>query len=130
MFDISDLRRKRHLALFFLSAPSSPLFISIEEHACRIREKNTQVAVVCRVSLREVEDIYRTHRLTFDIFPDEECAVSSKFIKAEKGEEVAALFLADKSGVVFFQHVVRRFQNLPPLSDILKALSFMESPYV
>ena len=127
VFDSLDFKRKRNLVLFFSTYPPQDFLLVLEQASAQIREQNAEIAFICPMELSVVENIHRMHRLTYWILSDENRAVFSKFIQAQEREEVAALFITDKFGEIFFQVVVSGVEDLPPASDIIKSLMFIES---
>lgn len=129
VFDSLDFKRKRNLVLFFSTYPPQDFLLVLEQASAQIRAQNAEVVFICPVELSAVEKIHRMHRLTYWILSDSPRAVFSKFIQAEVREEFAALFITDRSGAIFFQAVVYRIEDLPPASDIIQSLMFIESQY-
>jgi len=127
VFDSSDLKRKKNLVLFFLTQPDSDFFLKAEEAYRVIKQENAELAVVCPLSIDQIEVFYRKNRLSFSILADEDGGVFSKFISSEKGEPVAALFIMDKFAEVFFHYVEKDAGLLPPFEDIIRSLNFIES---
>ncbi len=127
LFDSSEFKRKKNLVIFFLSDPQQDFLVKIEEAYGQMKEQNAEVAVVCPLSVAEIQNIHRRNRLTYWILCDETKEVFSRFIEAKKEEDVAALFITDKFADLFFQYVVNAISELPPLGDIVKSLVFIES---
>lgn len=127
VFDSSDFKRKKNLVLFFLTYPEPRFFLQAEESAARLRAQNAELFVILDVSLDAVEAIYRRNRLTFAILSDPKREVFSKFLSIKDGEAAAALFITDRFGDIFFQHVAFDPGGLPPFEDIAKSLEFIES---
>lgn len=128
-FDSSSLKRNKNLLLFFMTSISADYLFKLEEVGSDIKAQDTEIAVVCPVPLKEIEELHAKYRLTFSLLSDQSREVFSKFIKAGGSESVAALFIADKSGLLFFQHITSSPEDLPPFEDIVKSLIFVESQH-
>lgn len=127
MFDSQDLKRKRNVVLFFLTRPQPEFFTMIEGALARLREQNAEPVVVWTAPLSGVEAAYRRNRLTFAILSDEKREVFSRFLAAGEGEDVAALFITDRFGDIFFQYLAASSDGLPSFEEIVKSLMFIES---
>ncbi len=113
--------------IFFLSCGEQEFLIRIEDAYDRIKEQNGEAVVICPAPLEEIEGMYRKNRLSYWILSDEKQEIFSRFIESSKGEGVAALFVTDKFGEIFFQYIVETIKELPPFEDIVKSLEFIES---
>jgi peroxiredoxin len=127
VFDSLEFKRKKNLVLFFLTHPHPEFFLKLEESYRHLREQNAEVAVICVSPVGEIENHHRRNRLSFWILADPDSKVFSKFIRANAGEEAAALFITDKFGELFFQYLAPGARELPPMEDIVKSLVFIES---
>ncbi len=130
VFDSVDLRRKKSLALFMLSRPSTSFLLGLEEAASDMRERGAEVVVVCPCPAEQVERLQRAHRLTSILLADEQREVFDRFVEAATDEPACALFVADRSGTVYFRCAGESPDALPSWDDIKKAISFVESQYV
>ncbi|MFH0876686.1 MAG: redoxin domain-containing protein [Candidatus Omnitrophota bacterium] len=101
--------------------------LSLEQAQRLMREQNAEVLVVTRRSVGEIQNLHSQHRLTYRILSDEHKDVFKKFIQVADQEEVAALFVTDKFGEVFFQYFAADVVDLPPFSDVVQSLAFIES---
>lgn len=127
LFDSSEFKRRKNLVIFFLSRPEKEFFVAVEEAYALMKEQNAEAIVISPVSGDTLEEIHQRNRLTYWILSDGKREVFSKFIQASPGEGVAALFITDKFGEVFFQYVAPAIKDLPPFDDIVKSLNFIES---
>ncbi|MFH0877780.1 MAG: redoxin domain-containing protein [Candidatus Omnitrophota bacterium] len=126
-FDSSDFKRKRNLVIYLLTHPTLDFLLSLEEVQGSLREQNAEVLVVTQRSVPEIQNLHSQHRLTYWILSDEERGVLGRFVQAADQEKVAALFIADKFGEVFFQYIVADVADLPPYGDIAQSLAFIQS---
>jgi hypothetical protein len=113
--------------LFFLSDPSADLLLRIEEAHEALRAQNAEVVVVCPRRAEEVEEIHRKNRISFRVLSDPEGKVIDKFLARGSDESFAALFITDKFGDLFFQHLAGFPQELPSMEEVGRALMFIES---
>ena len=127
VFDSLDFKRKRNLVLFFSTYPPQDFLLALDQASAQIRAQNAEVVFICPMEPSVVENIHRMHRLTYWILSDPTRAVFSKFIQAEEREEVAALFITDRFGGIFFQVVVSRVEDLPSSSEVIKSLMLIQS---
>ena len=127
IFDVSDYKRKKNLVLFFLSAPDVEFFVRLDQHMSALRSENAQVVVISPLDISRIQDLYKKNHLGFLILSDEKMEVFSKFIARMPDEPVAALFITDKYGDVFFRYLSARAAQLPPFDDIIRSLVFVES---
>ncbi len=126
-FDSSSLKKKKNLVLFFLASAKKEFFLEVEEAYEEIKRQNAEVAVICPFSPDKIQEFYRNNRLTFSILSDENREVISQFIDSSGEEEVAALFMTDKSGNLFFQYLVNDLVQLPSLEEVIQSLALIES---
>lgn len=129
VFVSSRYKRQKNLVLFFLPHPSVEFLIRLEEVIPGFLKKNAEVVVISSLSVEEIGKIHRRHKITLWLLSDPQKEVFKKFIEAEEGESVAALFMTDKSGGLFFQDVAWQEVQLPRIEEILTSLNFIESQY-
>lgn len=127
IFDVSDFRRKRNLVIYLLTRPDEDLFLRIEESLPLLRQENAEVVVMVRSDAEILRDLCRKHRITFWLLPDPEGNVWSRFVKCSAQEQVAALYISDKFGDIFFRYLSGEPKDLPDMTDIFKSLQFIES---
>jgi len=129
VFDTVDLRKKRSLALFLLSQPASSFLVKLEDAVADMRAHGAEVVVVCPCGIGRLEELHRAHRLTSVVLADEQGAVFERLIERSAGESACALFVADRSGTVYFRCAGDGPAALPPWDEIKKAIAFVESQY-
>lgn len=127
IFDILEFKRKKNLVIFFVSFPDAAFLLKAEEAYARLKEQNAEMSVVCSLPLTEIESFYRKNRLSYCILSDEKREVFAKFLSFEKGEDIAALFITDRFGEIFFQYAAKVVSDMPSFDDIVKSLVFIES---
>src|SRR5512135_3557504 len=98
IFDVADYKRKRNIVLFFLTRPSRDFLVRAEEAAPSVREQNAEMIVVVPWSKEAIEAFHKDHRLTFALLSDSDGKVLGRFISAQPGGSVAALFVTDRYG--------------------------------
>ncbi len=129
VFDSVDLRKKKSLALFLLSQPASSFLVKLEDAVRDLRECGAEVVVVCPCGIDRLEELHRAHRLTSVLLADEEREVFDRCLEAPADESACALFVADRSGTVYFRCAGDGPAALPSWDDIKKAVAFVESQY-
>ncbi len=129
VFDSVDLRKKKSLVLFMLARPSASFLLGMEEAVADMRDRGAEVVVVCPCPAEHVEQLHRSHRLTSILLADEQGSVFDRFVEAAAGEPACALFVADRSGTVYFRCAGEGSDALPSWDDIKKAITFVESQY-
>ena len=130
VFDSVDLKKKKKsLALFLLSQPASSFLAKLEDAVVDMRERGAEVVVVCPCGTDRLEELHRTHRLTSVLLADEERELFNRCLEAATDEPACALFVADRSGTVYFRCAGDGPAALPSWDDIKKAITFVESQY-
>jgi len=130
IFDSVDLRkRKKSLALFLLSQPASSFLAKLEDAVEEMRQRGAEVVVVCPCGIDRLEELHRTHRLTSILLADEKREFFDRCLEASAEESACALFVADRSGTVYFRCAGDGPAALPSWDEIKKAIAFVESQY-
>jgi len=130
VFDSVDLRKKKSLALFFLSHPVDSFLMRLEEAVVDMRARGAEVVVVCPCGTERLKELHSVHRLTSVVLADEDRRVFDHCIEAASDENVCALFVADRSGTVYFCCAGEGPDALPSLEEIKNAITFVESQYI
>ncbi len=127
VFDVSEFKRKKNLVLFFLTAGDGNFLIKAENFYPELKNQNAELAVVFTLPQADVCQMHKKNHLTFHVLSDQDRGVFNRFIKSDIGESIAALFITDKFGEIFFQYIENNIENLPIFEDIIKSLRFIES---
>ena len=127
VFNSSVFKRKQNLCLFFIKNISNQFLTDLEEIYPEILKQNSELVVVSDFEYDEIKDIHRKHRLTFWLLGDPAKKVFEQFIDCVDLEDVAALFITDKQGEIFFQYLASCINQLPPLKEVVRSLEFIES---
>lgn len=127
IFDSSEYKRKKNLVIFFLTGPDAAFLGKLDEACASFRQENGQVCVICPLPMDNILEMHKQNRLGFPILSDEDMHVFSKFVHRKNDEKVAALYITDKFGEVFFRYLADDNSRLPEFSDIARSLAFIES---
>jgi peroxiredoxin len=128
-FDSVELRKKKSLALFFLSHPAPSFLVGLEDAAPQMRRQGAEVVVVCPCGAGVLEELHRKHRLTVPFLADEERRFFDRCVEAGAQESVCGLVVTDRTGTVYFSCAGAPPNALPPWEEINKAIAFVESQY-
>ena len=129
VFDSVDLRKKKSLVLFLFSHPVGSFLMRLEDAVGNMRERGAEVVVICSCGPERLKELHRAHRLTSVVLADEDRRVFDRCIEATLDENVCALFVADRSGTVYFRCAGEGPDALPSWADIKNAITFVESQY-
>ena len=130
VFDSVDLKKKKSLALFLLSQPVPSFLAGLEDAVVDMRARGAEVVVVCPCGTGRLEELHRMHRLTSVVLADEQGTFFDRLLERAAGEPACALFVADRSGTVYFRCAGEDPAVLPSWEDIKAAISFVESQYL
>jgi len=127
VFDSQDFKRNKNLILYFVSQIESDFLLKLEDAQPSLRAQNAETAVISSLPIFRIEEVYKKHRLSFSILSDGDRSVLAKFLKTDPFETYGALFVTSKTGEIFSKTVVSKNSDLPPPSDVVQLLRFIES---
>lgn len=123
--------RKNNLIIFFFNLLKDKccadylnmLNVIYEE----LRENNAEILVVCQEKLGLLKSFIEKNDVKFDILIDSDTKTINKFTyKDKEGNNICALFIADKFNSLYRSYLHHPFGELPDKGEIVSSIEFLE----